>query len=209
MVRKYLLSGGLMQARFFYSTKVRQLDGMSMLLRIGLLSIAAFFAHALLSRRRRTLSSGSLPLRKPAGSTSPTLTRRRYGSPRKRSRTTFPIDYIQNTDKIDDAFLSHYQLFIQLNYPPYMWTPTAQAAFIKYIEQGKGGWIGFHHATPPRESTATPCGPGFLTSWAYSLQGLHCYVRLGKVNVEACLAPRDERRTCFLQDRKRGVVHLR
>ena len=59
----------------------------------------------------------------------------------------FAIDYIQNTDKIDDEFLSHYQLFIQLNYPPYNWTPTAQAAFIKYIEEGRGGWIGFHHAT--------------------------------------------------------------
>jgi uncharacterized protein len=59
----------------------------------------------------------------------------------------FAIDYIEDTTPIDDAFLAKYQLFIQLNYPPYGWTPTAQAAFIKYIEQGKGGWIGFHHAT--------------------------------------------------------------
>jgi type 1 glutamine amidotransferase len=59
----------------------------------------------------------------------------------------FTIDYIENTDKIDDAFLAQYRLFIQLNYPPYAWTPTAAAAFQKYIEQGRGGWIGFHHAT--------------------------------------------------------------
>jgi uncharacterized protein len=59
----------------------------------------------------------------------------------------FSIDYIENTEKINDAFLSHYQLFIQLDYPPYMWTPTAMAAFVKYIEEGRGGWIGFHHAT--------------------------------------------------------------
>ncbi len=58
----------------------------------------------------------------------------------------FAIDYIPDTKPIDDAFLAQYQLFLQLDYPPYMWTPTAQAAFIKYIEQGKGGWIGFHHA---------------------------------------------------------------
>jgi type 1 glutamine amidotransferase len=58
----------------------------------------------------------------------------------------FAVDYIEDTDKINDEFLSHYQLFIQLNYPPYRWTPTAQAAFIKYIEEGRGGWIGFHHA---------------------------------------------------------------
>jgi len=59
----------------------------------------------------------------------------------------FTVDYIQNTEKIDDQFLSHYQLFIQLNYPPYMWTLKAMAAFQKYIEEGRGGWIGFHHAT--------------------------------------------------------------
>src|SRR3984893_1773206 len=61
--------------------------------------------------------------------------------------SNFSIDYIRNTDKIDDAFLSHYQLFIQLDYPPYAWTPTAMTAFVKYIEEGRGGWIGFHHAT--------------------------------------------------------------
>lgn len=62
-------------------------------------------------------------------------------------RDNFAVDYIQNTDPINDKFLSHYQLFIQLNYPPYGWTPVAMKAFIKYIEKGKGGWIGFHHAT--------------------------------------------------------------
>src|SRR5580693_5358108 len=63
------------------------------------------------------------------------------------SENNFTVDYIENTEKIDDAFLAKYNLFIQLNYPPYMWTDTAKAAFIKYIEQGNGGWIGFHHAT--------------------------------------------------------------
>lgn len=58
----------------------------------------------------------------------------------------FAVDYIQDTDRINDEFLSHYQLFIQLNYPPYNWTPTAEAAFVKYIDEGRGGWIGFHHA---------------------------------------------------------------
>jgi hypothetical protein len=59
----------------------------------------------------------------------------------------FAIDYVQNTEKIDAAFLSRYQLFLQLDYPPYMWTQKAMQAFQNYIEQGKGGWIGFHHAT--------------------------------------------------------------
>jgi len=59
----------------------------------------------------------------------------------------FSVDYIEDTAKIDDAFLSRYRVFIQLNYPPYGWTPKAAAAFTRYIEEGRGGWIGFHHAT--------------------------------------------------------------
>src|SRR5580698_3711868 len=73
----------------------------------------------------------------------------------------FSIDYIENTDTMDDAFLSHYQLFIQLNYPPYGWTPTAMAAFVKYIEEGRGGWIGFHHATLLGEFDGTQMWPWF------------------------------------------------
>jgi uncharacterized protein len=73
----------------------------------------------------------------------------------------FSADYIENTDKINDAFLSQYQLFIQLNYPPYGWTPSAMAAFIKYIEEGRGGWIGFHHATLLGEFDGTQMWPWF------------------------------------------------
>jgi len=73
----------------------------------------------------------------------------------------FSIDYIQNTEKIDPAFLSHYQLFLQLDYPPYMWTPTAAQAFQNYIEQGTGGWIGFHHATLLGEFDNYPTWPWF------------------------------------------------
>ncbi|RFZ85941.1 ThuA domain-containing protein [Mucilaginibacter terrenus] len=59
----------------------------------------------------------------------------------------FQIDYIQNTDTIDSALLSKYNLFIQLDYPPYGWKEKAASAFERYITQGRGGWIGFHHAT--------------------------------------------------------------
>lgn len=63
------------------------------------------------------------------------------------SNKGFTVDYIQNTDKINKAFLGQYQLFIQLDYAPYAWKKEAENAFQDYIEQGKGGWIGFHHAT--------------------------------------------------------------
>ncbi|CAG4991483.1 hypothetical protein DYBT9275_00763 [Dyadobacter sp. CECT 9275] len=63
------------------------------------------------------------------------------------SDAQFSIDYIQNTDQINDAFLVNYQLIIQLDYVPYAWKPEAVTAFERYISEGKGGWIGFHHAT--------------------------------------------------------------
>jgi type 1 glutamine amidotransferase len=61
--------------------------------------------------------------------------------------SNFTIDYITDTKAITKDFLKSYQLFIQLNYPPYPWGPEAQEAFEDYISNGKGGWIGFHHPT--------------------------------------------------------------
>src|SRR5262245_38654021 len=47
----------------------------------------------------------------------------------------FDVDYIQNVDTLDDALLSRYALFIQLDYPPYGWNPQASAAFERYISE--------------------------------------------------------------------------
>jgi type 1 glutamine amidotransferase len=76
-------------------------------------------------------------------------------------RDNFSIDYIQDTEPINEAFLSQYQLFIELNYPPYRWTPTAEAAFQKFIEDGRIGWIGFHHASLVGEFDGYPMWPWF------------------------------------------------
>jgi len=73
----------------------------------------------------------------------------------------FTVDYIEDTKPIDAAYLSQYQLFIQINYPPYNWTPTAAAAFTKAIEDGSIGWIGFHHATLLGEFDGFPMWPWF------------------------------------------------
>src|SRR5688572_12399153 len=62
-------------------------------------------------------------------------------------REGFVVDYIRTTDPIDEAYLAAHDLFIQVNYPPYRWTPVAEAAFKKAMEQGTIGWIGFHHAS--------------------------------------------------------------
>jgi type 1 glutamine amidotransferase len=54
---------------------------------------------------------------------------------------------INNTEAINDAYLQAFKLIIQLDYPPYSWTKEAEQAFMRYIDEGRGGWIGFHHAT--------------------------------------------------------------
>jgi len=77
------------------------------------------------------------------------------------AENNFAVDYISSTDPIDEAFLAKYRLFIQLNYPPYRWTPTAQKAFEDYITSGKGGWIGFHHAALLGEFDGYPMSPWF------------------------------------------------
>jgi len=80
--------------------------------------------------------------------------------------SNFTIDYIQKTDSINEVFLAKYQLIIQLDYPPYGWTPAAMTAFKDYIEKGKGGWIGLHHATLLGEFDGYP-----MWSWFSDFMG--------------------------------------
>jgi uncharacterized protein len=59
----------------------------------------------------------------------------------------FEYIVINNADSLSETFLSHFQVFLQLNFPPYRWSELSKAAFIKYMEEGKIGWVGFHHAS--------------------------------------------------------------
>lgn len=80
--------------------------------------------------------------------------------------SNFAIDHIITTDSINNDYLKKYQLFIQLDYPPYAWKDKAVRAFEKYIAQGKGGWIGFHHATLLGEFDGYPMWKWFFHLWA-------------------------------------------
>lgn len=59
----------------------------------------------------------------------------------------FEYIVLNKPDTLTKEFLKDYQLFIQLNFPPYMWSDQSKAAFEDYIDNGKGAWIGFHHAS--------------------------------------------------------------
>ena len=61
--------------------------------------------------------------------------------------SSLTVDYIQNSAPIDENFLNQYQLFIQLDFPPYTWSEKSMKAFQDFMKKGNAGWIGFHHAS--------------------------------------------------------------
>jgi type 1 glutamine amidotransferase len=78
----------------------------------------------------------------------------------------FEVDYLTNTAPITEALLANYRLVLQLDFVPYGWKPEAMAAFKTYIEQGKGGWVGLHHATLLGEFDGQP-----MWSWFSEFMG--------------------------------------
>jgi len=131
-----------------------------------LLVVAASLSAALLRAQERTPAFRVIAIAEHGGIHKPFVDRAKIWLDKLGADNDFAVDYIEDTKKIDDAFLAKYKLFIQLNYPPYNWTDKAQAAFIKYIDEGKGGWIGFHHATLLGEFDGFP-----MWSWFYDFMG--------------------------------------
>jgi type 1 glutamine amidotransferase len=97
----------------------------------------------------------------------------------------FEFTVINHANDINDSLLSRYKVVIQLNYPPYTWNEKAKAAFVKYIEKGRGGWVGFHHASLLGEFDGYP-----MWNWFSDFMGgirFENYIAAtasGKVNVE-------------------------
>jgi len=57
------------------------------------------------------------------------------------------VDYVDNPASFTAEKLADYSLIFQMNYPPYMWSDSAKAAFEWYVTELGGGWVGVHHAT--------------------------------------------------------------
>lgn len=81
----------------------------------------------------------------------------------------FEYTEINNAKKINEKFLSEFKVIIQLDYPPYTWTKEGEDAFVKYIEEGRGGWVGFHHATLLGEFDGYPMWQWFPALWEVSV----------------------------------------
>ena len=73
----------------------------------------------------------------------------------------FEVDFITNTAPITAAFLAQYRVVLQLDFVPYGWTPHAMAALKTYVEEGRGGWVGLHHATLLGNFDGRPMWPWF------------------------------------------------
>ena len=59
----------------------------------------------------------------------------------------FAVTDVRNMRNVSKEFLSDYDVIIQLDCPPYPWPKEAQEAFIDYMNEGRGGYMGFHHAS--------------------------------------------------------------
>jgi type 1 glutamine amidotransferase len=95
------------------------------------------------------------------------------------------ITVINHANDINEEFLADYKVIIQLNYPPYTWNEKAMAAFVKYIEEGRGGWVGFHHASLLGEFDGYPMWnwfSGFMGGIRF--KGYIAETASGTVNVE-------------------------
>lgn len=74
----------------------------------------------------------------------------------------FRIDYIDHAKYIGKDLLGRYQLLVQLDYPPYGWPDSSASALQQYVENGKGGWLGFHHASLLGEFDGYPAWNWFI-----------------------------------------------
>ncbi|MBR6141169.1 MAG: ThuA domain-containing protein [Bacteroidaceae bacterium] len=59
----------------------------------------------------------------------------------------FRLTVLSSAQHIQKGELLKYRLILMLNHPPYAWSPDAKNDMQRYIDRGKGGFIGFHHAS--------------------------------------------------------------
>jgi type 1 glutamine amidotransferase len=61
--------------------------------------------------------------------------------------SNFTVSYLESPNTITDSMLSTVNVIWQMNYTPFRWNAVAKAALERYLDGGKGGWLGDHHAS--------------------------------------------------------------
>lgn len=102
----------------------------------------------------------------------------------------FEMTEINSADSITEQYLAQFAVIVQLDFPPYTWSDTARAAFEKYIDEGHGGWVGFHHATLLGEFDGWPMWQWFSDFMGgIRFQNYIAALADGRVTVEAADHP--------------------
>ena len=60
--------------------------------------------------------------------------------------SNFAVSYLESPNAITDSTLENVAVVWQMNFTPFRWNATAKAALEKYLDGGRGAWLGDHHA---------------------------------------------------------------
>lgn len=64
-----------------------------------------------------------------------------------KNQLNIEMTYVADLKDMPSGEINKYQLILHLNYPPYAWSEASQRDFERYIDKGRGSYIGFHHAS--------------------------------------------------------------
>jgi type 1 glutamine amidotransferase len=78
--------------------------------------------------------------------------------------SNFTVSYLESPNTITDTMLAKVDVIWQMNYTPFRWNPTAKAALEKYLDGGKGGWLGDHHASLYGPAVTNETWPWFFNN---------------------------------------------
>ncbi len=65
----------------------------------------------------------------------------------KSQEMDFELVEVNNCNTLAADVINRFDLIVQLNYPPYVWSEAASRDFEQAIDQGRVSWVGFHHAS--------------------------------------------------------------
>ena len=77
--------------------------------------------------------------------------------------SNFTVSYLESPNTITDTTLSTVDVIWQMNYTPFRWNAAAKAALEKYLDGGKGGWLGVTTRACTVRRSPTRRGPGSST----------------------------------------------
>lgn len=131
------------------------------------------------------------------------------------------VSEIRNMNNVSTQFLDSYDAFVQLDFPPYTWPKEAENAFMDYIRKGKGGYVGFHHATLIGEFDGWPMWKWFSDFMGgIQFKGYIAGLAAGDVHVEdsahpvmagvapSFIIPDDEWYTYNMDPRNADYIHV-